>query len=537
MNLKSRPHPTVFLSAFLMLACCMSASVKYGVGAEGVFSYSIMFFAFIAFIAPSAGLSVLVSGLLSYQKPVNRLNGYPGSDNGLATAILIPCYMEDMHDVLRRISLIKGDLRNSALKWNRQDKFSFFILSDTQDKEAARMEEILFQSFSQSGNTDFPVFYRCRNNNLRRKSGNIDEWVDGIGRSFDIMVILDADSMISGEWLLSTQSCFASQPDLGLVQAMIYVEPGENSWSRIAAFGSSLCGKLYARGIAAWSGCNAPYWGHNAMLRISAYQSARLPVFSDGSTYLSHDVVEAAFMSKAGWKTVLDSEETGSLEGTPPDPAASDARETRWCKGNLQHCSLIFSAGLTLTSRIHIAMGILHYFSAPAALISAMCIGMVVHIQTTDIKIPFIVFPIIFTAILPLLAGVAVRIHAGTVTKRTLVCTVFTAVMSIVSWPSAVVGGTFIFLRAFSGGCHWNPARRKAEKAETIWSVSCLPMVSFICLATAWTCSSIMVAAVTAVVQWICCIISAKMSEVGVSDIRQQENKIISGENIRALPV
>jgi membrane glycosyltransferase len=40
-------------------------------------------------------------------------------------------------------------------------------------------------------------------------------------------------------------------------------------------------------------------------------------------------------------------------------------RDRRWCQGNLQHLRVVFAQGLTLPSRLHLAMGIMSYVSSP----------------------------------------------------------------------------------------------------------------------------------------------------------------------------
>ena len=43
------------------------------------------------------------------------------------------------------------------------------------------------------------IFYRHRPENTARKSGNIDEWVTRFGADYECMLILDADSLMTGD--------------------------------------------------------------------------------------------------------------------------------------------------------------------------------------------------------------------------------------------------------------------------------------------------------------------------------------------------
>ena len=43
------------------------------------------------------------------------------------------------------------------------------------------------------------MFYRHRADNFARKSGNIAEWIARFGAAYDHMIILDADSLMTGD--------------------------------------------------------------------------------------------------------------------------------------------------------------------------------------------------------------------------------------------------------------------------------------------------------------------------------------------------
>ena len=50
-------------------------------------------------------------------------------------------------------------------------------------------------------------------------------------------------------------------------------------------------------------------------------------------------------------------------------------RDRRWCQGNLQHLRIVFAQGLTLPSRLHLAMGIMSYLSSPLVAVAADRVG------------------------------------------------------------------------------------------------------------------------------------------------------------------
>jgi membrane glycosyltransferase len=61
---------------------------------------------------------------------------------------------------------------------------------------------------------------------------------------------------------------------------------------------------------------------------------------------MSHDVVEAALLRRAGWAVHVTAALDGSCEETPPTITDFIRREHRWCQGNLQHIALLGSRGL-----------------------------------------------------------------------------------------------------------------------------------------------------------------------------------------------
>ena len=48
-----------------------------------------------------------------------------------------------------------------------------------------------------------PIYYRRRYKNAERKAGNIAEWVTGYGGDYECMIVLDADSLMGADCLVS----------------------------------------------------------------------------------------------------------------------------------------------------------------------------------------------------------------------------------------------------------------------------------------------------------------------------------------------
>ncbi len=117
-------------------------------------------------------------------------------------------------------------------------------------------------------------------------------------------------------------------------------------------------------------GRDGNYWGHNAIIRTSAFAAhCGLPDLKGkppfGGHILSHDFVEAALMRRAGYDVYMLPDLTGSYEESPPSLIDVSVRDRRWAQGNLQHSRIIFAKGLKLASRQHFATGIMGYLASP----------------------------------------------------------------------------------------------------------------------------------------------------------------------------
>ncbi|MBO2025716.1 glycosyltransferase [Klebsiella pneumoniae] len=148
------------------------------------------------------------------------------------------------------------------------------------------------------------IFYRRRRRRVKRKSGNIDDFCRRWGSQYSYMVVLDADSVMTGECLSSPVRLMEANPNAGIIQSSprghghavcalpAVCHPGVRS----AVYGGSA---LLAVG-------ESHYWGHNAIIRVKPFieHCALAPLPGEGNfagSILSHDFVEAALMRRAGW--------------------------------------------------------------------------------------------------------------------------------------------------------------------------------------------------------------------------------------------
>jgi len=251
---------------------------------------------------------------------------------------------------------------------------AIFILSDTAPGPAQSHEAEVFAALGPG------VTYRHRAKARGRKPGNLRDWLASHGHAFETMLILDADSGFSATRLAQMRAEMAACPDLGLLQAGVRLRPGTSRFARLQRLSARLCGPVFGRGLDRLSGDAGNFWGHNALVRIRAFQSAAtLPCLSGkapmGGPILSHDFVEAAFLRRAGWGVQLCPDTIGSHEDAPETIATHFRRDRRWAQGNMQHLRVIGMAGLHPSSRLHFLGGIQAYLSAPIWLALVLLFG------------------------------------------------------------------------------------------------------------------------------------------------------------------
>ena len=184
------------------------------------------------------------------------------------------------------------------------------------------------------------------------------------------MVVLDADSLMTGQALVQLVAAMEAHSDAGLIQTLPLVINRNTLFARAHQFAARLYGPIIATGLAYWHRGDSNYWGHNAIIRTKAFiDHAGLPDLPGqppfGGHIMSHDFVEAALIRRAGWKVYLVPEITGSYEESPPSLIDFAERDRRWCQGNLQHSRIVPAAGLYWLSRLHLVMGIMSYLASP----------------------------------------------------------------------------------------------------------------------------------------------------------------------------
>lgn len=278
------------------------------------------------------------------------------------TAIIMPVYNEDPSATCAALQAMGEDI----VARGEGSSFEIFILSDTTDPDVWVQETACFDALRKALGAGMKVWYRRRPANTGRKAGNLREFIEGWGARYDHMIVLDADSLMTAETIVALARRMQAEPRLGILQTVPILMGGTTLFARVQQFAGRVYGPIIARGVSAWQGLDGNYWGHNAIIRVSAFAEAcGMPELSGrkpfGGHVLSHDFVEAALIRKGGYMVRMDTDLQGSWEGSPPTLLDLAARDRRWAQGNLQHAKIVGARGLAASNRVHFLIGIGSY--------------------------------------------------------------------------------------------------------------------------------------------------------------------------------
>jgi membrane glycosyltransferase len=282
------------------------------------------------------------------------------------TAIVMPAYNEDMAGVAHCLTATWQSLRGHE----ERRHFDFFLLSDSTDPERLERERTAVARLRQRFGPALRLYYRARPRNSGRKPGNIRDFCQRWGGHYRYMIVLDADSRMTGEALITLVQRMQANPQAGIIQTVPLPVGQRTVLGRLQQLAAGIHARNIATGLAFWQGNSTNYWGHNAIIRIDDFQRCcglsplpgRPPL---GGEIMSHDFVEAGLMRRHGRDVYVLPEIGGSFEGMPGNFLDDLKRERRWCQGNLQHLRLLGGRSWRAVTRVNFLLGGLAYVNAP----------------------------------------------------------------------------------------------------------------------------------------------------------------------------
>lgn len=399
----------------------------------------------------------------------------PVPESTSRTAILMPVYNESPASVFAGLQATIDSLRETG----QAARFDVFVLSDTRDPEVWLQEERTWSVVATNYADGPKIYYRHRYKNTSRKAGNIEDFCQRWGAHYEYMLVLDADSVMSGPTVVEMVRRMDADPELGILQVPPVPVNRISVYARIQQFASRVYGPIFVKGLSSWAQRYGNYWGHNAIIRVQPFMNhCRLPILPGvaplGGEILSHDFVEAALMVRAGWKVEIAEDLDGSFEECPTTFLDAVKRDQRWCQGNLQHARLTACEGFLAFSRLHFTIGVMSYVSSLLWMLflALSLIGAAWETRSVEAALSTEMLILFFVSmgmlLLPKLFGlIAVAIHPRPIGEyggwiRLLGSVLFETFLSIVLAPlTAFYHARFVLAILFGTKVEWDTQQRE----------------------------------------------------------------------------
>jgi membrane glycosyltransferase len=379
-------------------------------------------------------------------------------------AIIMPVYNEETRRIMAGFEATVLEIAAT----HASESFDFYMLSDTQDQTLLAAEASLWLGMVERLPECFRsrCFYRNRTRNLGRKVGNIKDFCQRWGYQYESMIVLDADSIMSGCKMLELVQRIEANQKVGLIQTIPMPVRQKTFFGRFVQFAAHVYSPMLATGLSFWQGDCANYWGHNAVIRVKAFvETCGLPPLVGrqpfGGDILSHDFVEAALLRRANWQVFLLCDAQGSYEEVPSNIIDYATRDRRWVQGNMQHLSIVGTTGIRITNRLHFVFGAFAYASSILLLLMLLA-------GTADALVQAFTTPVYFTSTYQLFP-------TWLITKQNVMITTLWVTIALLFLPKLLgILITFIQRRSeFGGGFTF----LKSAVIEFIFAVLLAPLM------------------------------------------------------------
>jgi len=146
-----------------------------------------------------------------------------------STAVVMPVFNENAETVFGNICALYNSLRERG----ELDSYDFYILSDSTDPAKAVEEELAWSDICRQTSGFGKIHYRRRKLPVNRKSGNVADFCRRWGHRHRYMVVLDADSVMTGAAVSSLVRLIETNPRAGIIQTMPRLVRAETVFGRI----------------------------------------------------------------------------------------------------------------------------------------------------------------------------------------------------------------------------------------------------------------------------------------------------------------
>jgi membrane glycosyltransferase len=184
-----------------------------------------------------------------------------------STAIVMPAFNEDVSRVFEGLRVVYRSVQETR----QLEHFDFFVLSDSNQPNQWIQEEVAWLELCKQVGGFGKIFYRKRRHSINKKAGNVADFLRRWGKSYRYMIVLDADSIMTGRALVQLVALMERNPSVGIIQTAPRIVNGETLFARMQSFASRLYSPLFLAGLNYWQQHEGNFWGHNAVVRIQPF--------------------------------------------------------------------------------------------------------------------------------------------------------------------------------------------------------------------------------------------------------------------------
>ncbi|MSU48319.1 MAG: glycosyltransferase [Opitutus sp.] len=169
-----------------------------------------------------------------------------GEDGPLAsTAIVMPVFNEDVSRVFEGLRVVFRSVQETR----KLEHFDFFVLSDSNQPNQWIQEEVAWLELCKQVGGFGRIFYRKRRQSINKKAGNVADFPRRWGRRYRYLIVLDADSIMTGRALVQLVALMERNPAVGIIQTAPRIVNGETLYARLMSFASRLYRPLFLAGL------------------------------------------------------------------------------------------------------------------------------------------------------------------------------------------------------------------------------------------------------------------------------------------------
>jgi len=141
-----------------------------------------------------------------------------------STAIVMPVFNEDVSRVFEGLRVIYRSVQETK----KLEHFDFFILSDSNRPNQWIQEEVAWVELCKQVGGFGKIFYRKRRHQINKKAGNVADFLRRWGKNYRYMVVLDADSIMTGRALVQLVALMEKNAQVGIIQTAPRIVYGED---------------------------------------------------------------------------------------------------------------------------------------------------------------------------------------------------------------------------------------------------------------------------------------------------------------------